>query len=116
MSKNRPPWIEIAGKSQALLNGILHEVIAQNGQSTASDYAQATVEDIRRSFVYRHARNIDDLMSDAIASAHEERHSSTNLIARTMLESVFKLVCAVKIESFAVEKIIWEAEDEVKRI
>ncbi|HEY5915262.1 MAG TPA: hypothetical protein VJA21_32105 [Verrucomicrobiae bacterium] len=46
----------------------------------------------------------------------ERKCHSSPIVVRSMLESLFNLVAAVKHTPFAAEKVCWEIEDEIKRI
>lgn len=72
--------------------------------------------DVRRAFVYRHLRNIWDLGEDILELERTKQSSSSRIIIRTMLESLFSLVAATKHETFAVEKIIYEVEKNIDGI
>ncbi len=76
----------------------------------------SAVEDERFAFIYRHARNIWDLAQDALLLLDDSRTSSLPILMRTMLESLFKLVAAVKLEGFAIEKLISEADCDVVKM
>lgn len=94
---------QIAEHSFGLLGQVLDESIAmQNG------------EDIRRAFVYRHARHIYQLGRDVIVLLESSRLDSCPVIVRAMLESPFKLVAAVKRPEAAVGILI--SEDDLGRI
>src|SRR5207247_4641332 len=96
---------EIAEQSFGLLSQVLDESIAlKNG------------EDMRRAFVYRHARNIYQLGRDVIFLLESSRLDSCPVIVRAMLESLFKLVAAVKQPDAAVQILISEVEDDLARI
>jgi hypothetical protein len=95
----------IAERSFGLLGRILDESIAlKNG------------EDMRRAFVYRHARNIYQLGRDVIFLLESSRLDSCPVVVRAMLESLFKLVAAVKQPEAAVQIVISEVEDDLARI
>lgn len=72
--------------------------------------------DERTAFVYRHAQLIRRLAEDAWHLQTSGRYYSSPIVARSMLESLFNLIAAVENPRFAVEKLIWEAEDEIARI
>ena len=96
---------EIADRSFGLLGQVLDESIKlKNG------------EDMRRAFVYRHARNIYQLGRDVIFLLESSRLDSCPVIVRAMLESLFKLVAAVKQPDAAVQILISEVEDDLARI
>src|SRR5690242_17704365 len=96
---------QIAEQSFSLLGRVLDESIAWQNR-----------EDIRRAFVYRHARNIYQLGRDVIVLLDSSRLDSCPVIVRAMLESLFKLVAAVKRPEAAVEILISEVEDDLGRI
>src|SRR5881397_1168707 len=75
----------IAEQSFGLLGQVLDESIALKDG-----------EDIRKALVHRHARNIYRLGRDVIVLLESSRLDSCPLIVRAMLESLFKLVAAVK--------------------
>ena len=69
---------EIADRSLGLLGQVLDESITlKNG------------EDMRRAFVYRHARNIYQLGRDVVFLIESSRLDSCPVIVRAMLESLF---------------------------
>lgn len=81
-------------------------------------FADASEEDgnLRRAFIYRHAQSILQLSEDVFHLEAEDRCCSSFIVIRVMMESFFNVVAAVKHEKFAMEKLIWEAEDEANRI
>lgn len=72
--------------------------------------------EVRTAFIYRHARNIYDLADDLLALEIQGRTSTARIVVRPMLESLFRLVAAVKRPSFAAERLVGEIDDEVERI
>jgi len=98
-----PP--ELAEESLTLLTRVLDEA-----------YRQAPENDLHGAFVYRHARNISDLGDDVLALELLERTSASRIVVRPMIESLFRIVVAVKRPEFAAEKLVAELEDEVERI
>jgi hypothetical protein len=96
---------QIVKKTFVLMGKILDESIALKAG-----------EDIRRAFVYRHARNIYQLGHDALFLLESSRLDSCPIIVRSMLESLFKLVAAVKEPQAAVQILISEVEDDLSRI
>lgn len=72
--------------------------------------------DERTAFVYRHAQLIRRLGEDAWHLETTGRRYSSPIVARSVLESLFSLIAAVERPEFAVEKLLWEAEDEITRI
>jgi hypothetical protein len=97
--------LELAEQSLALIIKILEEA-----------YERAPKGDLRAAFIYRHTRNISDLGEDVLALEVENRSSAARIVVRSMLESLFRLVAAVKETDYAPEKLIAELEDEVQRI
>lgn len=79
-------------------------------------YERAPENDLRSAFIYRHARNISDLGDDILALELEDRTSAARIVVRPMIESLFRIVVALKNPSFAAEKVVAELEDEVERI
>ena len=71
---------------------------------------------LRHAFIYRHAQTILRLGEDLFHLEAERRSYSSPIVVRVMLECLFNLAAAVKKEEFAAEKLIWEAEDEARRI
>jgi hypothetical protein len=96
---------QIAKQSFVLLGEVLDESIELKNE-----------ENVRIAFVYRHARNIYQLGQDVIFLFEAGRLDSCPVIVRAMLESLFKLVAAVKQPDAAVQILIREAEDDLKRI
>ena len=96
---------QIAEQSFGLLGRILDESMALKSG-----------EDMRRAFVYRHARNIYQLGRDVILLIEACRLDSCPIIARAMLESLFKLAVAVKQPDSAIQILISEVEDDLGRI
>jgi hypothetical protein len=97
--------LELAEHSLALITRILEEA-----------YERASEGDLRAAFIYRHTRNICDLGEDILVLELENRSSAARIVIRSMLESLFRLVAAVKEADYASEKLIAELEDEVERI
>lgn len=79
-------------------------------------YSMRQDGDVRHAFIYRHAQTLLRLSEDVLHLEAEQRRYSSGIVTRVMLESLFNLVAAVKQPSFAVEKLIWEIEEEEKRI
>lgn len=79
-------------------------------------YQRAPENDLRSAFIYRHTRNISDLGEDVLALERQERTSAARIVVRPMIESLFRIVAALKKPSFAAEKLIAELEDEGERI
>lgn len=98
-----PP--ELAERSLALLTRILDEA-----------YQRAPENDLRSAFIYRHTRNISDLGDDVLALEIQGRTSAARIVVRPMIESLFRIVAALKKPNFAAEKVLAEIEDEVERI
>jgi hypothetical protein len=96
---------KLAEESLALLTRVLEEA-----------YQRAPENDLRGAFIYRHARNISDLGDDVLALELEERSGASRIVVRPMIESLFRLVAAIKNPAFAAEKLVAELEDEVERI
>lgn len=98
-----PP--ELAEQSLALLTRVLGEACESEPEN-----------DLHGAFVYRHARNISDLGEDVLALELQERSSASRIVVRPMIESLFRLVAAVKCPAFVAEKLVAEIEEEVERI
>lgn len=96
---------QISNQSYGLLLRVLEQV-----------YAAHEKGDLRQAFIYRHAQTILRLSEDVFHLEAEQRCYSSAIVVRAMLESLFNLAAAVKCPEFAAQKVIWEAEDEVKRI
>jgi len=71
---------------------------------------------VRQAFVYRHARNISEIAEDVLTLEADDRISSCFVLMRSLFESFFNLIAAVKRESFAVEKAISEIENDLIKI
>jgi hypothetical protein len=96
---------ELGDESLALLINVLDEA-----------YQRASDNDFRSAFVYRHTRNISDLGKDVLALDAEHRTSAARIIVRPMIESLFRVVAAVKRPNFAKEKFVAELEEEAEHI
>lgn len=96
---------ELAESSLNLLNDILEQACTK-----------IDAPDLRTSFIYRHARNIATLADDVFELESLGRISASRIVVRSMIESLFSLVAAVKNPSFAAEKVVAEIEDELKRL
>lgn len=96
---------ELAEESLSLLTHVLDEA-----------YHRSPENDLRGAFVYRHARNISDLGADVLALEQQARSSASRIIVRPMIESLFRLVAAIKLPAFAAEKLVAEVDDEIERI
>ena len=96
---------ELAEQSLNLLTRILNEA-----------YQHAPENDLRSAFIYRHTRNILDLGEDVLALELQDRSSSSRIIVRPMIESLFRVVASLKTPNFAAEKVVAEIEDEIERI
>src|SRR5262245_28470509 len=90
----------IAEESFSLLGRVLDESIELKSE-----------ENVRIAFVYHHARNIYQLGQDVIFLFEAGRFDSCPVIVRAMLESLFKLIAAVKQPDAAVQILTSEAED-----
>ncbi len=71
---------------------------------------------IRQAFIYRHARNISEIAEDVLTLEASDRISSCFVLMRSLFESFFNLMAAVKHEAFAVEKAIAEIENYLIKI
>lgn len=71
---------------------------------------------LRQAFVYRQARNIADLADDVNFLEANNRTSSCFVLMRPLFESLMNLVAAVKNESFAIEKMIADIENDVDKM
>ncbi len=71
---------------------------------------------MQTSFVYRHASNIFHLGEDTIYLLQSGRSYSCPIVVRSMLESLFKLVAAMKAPDMAVQIIISELEEDCDKI
>lgn len=96
---------EVVKESFSLLGKVLDE---SNTFGEESDY--------RHAFVYRHARNIYQLGQDVIFLLESGRLDSCQVIVRAMLESLFKLIAAVKQTEAAVQILISEVEADLERM
>jgi hypothetical protein len=72
--------------------------------------------DERTAFVYRHAITVKSLAEEVMHLEADGYGYSSAIIVRSMLECLFNLAAAVAYPSFAVEKLIWETEEEAKKI
>jgi hypothetical protein len=72
--------------------------------------------DLREAFVYRHARNISQLGQAILCLESHDQPDSCPIIARAMIESLFKLVAATKATDAAVEIVLHEVITEIKKI
>lgn len=95
----------IAKESYQLLLRILNQAFARREENN-----------VRQAFIYRHGQTVLRLSEDIFFLEGDGRCYSSPIVIRVMLESLFNLVSAVKHEHFAAEKLIWEAEDELRRI
>ena len=96
---------ELAKRSFNLLGKILAESIAAKNDDNK-----------QISFAYRHANNIFCLGKDTIYLLESGRAYSCPIVVRTILESLFKLVAALKIPDAAVQIIIYELEEDCERM
>jgi Family of unknown function (DUF5677) len=96
---------ELAQQSLDLLNQILEETRQLYGE-----------KNFRLGFIYKHTQNIFDLGEDVLALELQNRSSSSRIVVRSMIESLFKLAAAIRNPSFAAEKAIAEIDDEIERI
>jgi hypothetical protein len=71
---------------------------------------------VRQAFVYRHARNISEIAEDVLTLEADDRISSCFILMRSLFESFFNVIAAVKHEAFAVEKAISEIENDLIKI
>jgi len=85
-----------------LLGKALNEAITCNDQS-----------DYRTAFICRHARSIYQLGQDTIFLLEASRLDSCPIIVRAMMESLFKLVAAVKKPEAAIQIFISEIDEEI---
>ncbi|MCI0744712.1 MAG: DUF5677 domain-containing protein [Verrucomicrobia subdivision 3 bacterium] len=95
----------IIEQSFGLLGKVLNESIALKSG-----------EDFRNAFVYRHARNIYQLGQDVTCLLDSGHLDSCPIVVRVMLESLFKLVAAVKKPEAAAQIVLSEVEDDLGRI
>jgi len=79
-------------------------------------YLLRKADDLRESFVFRHARNISQLGQDVLCLESHDQSDSCPIIVRVMLESLFKLVAATKVPEAAVEIILSEVKTEIQKI
>jgi hypothetical protein len=96
---------EIVKESFSLLGKVLEE---SNSFGLESDY--------RGAFIYRHARSIYYLGHDVVFLLESGRLDSCQFIVRAMLESLFKLIAAVKRPETAVQILISEVEGDLERM
>jgi len=96
---------QIAADGKALLYRVLEEAHSHFDEGN-----------LRHAFIYRHARTILHLSEDVFDLEADRTAYASGIIVRSMLESLFNLVAAVRRPSFAPEKVVWEIEDEAKRI
>ncbi len=96
---------EVVKRSFSLLGKILDASIASKNDDS-----------MQTAFVYRHASNIFHLGKDTIYLLETGHSYSCPVVARVMLESLFKLVAALKTPDVAVQIIISETEEECDRI
>src|SRR5260221_995756 len=92
-------------RSLGLLRKILSESIASKDDGN-----------MQESFVYRHASNIFHLGEDTIHLLQSGRSYSCPIVVRSMLESLCKLVAAMKTPDMAVQIIISELEEDCDKI
>jgi hypothetical protein len=67
-------------------------------------------------FAYRHAITVKELAGEVMHLEADGYHYSSAIIVRSMLECLFNLAATVQRPKFAVEKLIWEMEEEAKKI
>jgi hypothetical protein len=103
--KNANELDEVIKESFDLLGQVLDE---SNSFGLESDY--------RLAFIYRHARHIYHLGHDVIFLLKSGRLDSCPVIVRAMLESLFKLIAAVKQSETAVQILIAEVESDIERM
>jgi len=89
--------------------GLLHKILIESIASKDDGNMQT-------SFVYRHASNIFHLGEDTICLLQSGRSYSCPIVVRSMLESLFKLVAAIKAPDTAVQIIINELEEDCDKI
>lgn len=103
--KNANELDEVINESFDLLGKVLAE---SNSFGLDSDY--------RLAFIYRHARHIYHLGHGVIFLLKSGRLDSCPVIVRAMLESLFKLIAAIKQSEAAVQILITEVEADVERM
>jgi hypothetical protein len=96
---------EIIDNGFGLLDSVLSEAAEIGGEW-----------DYRTSFVYRHARNINQLGQDVLFLMESGRLESCQVVVRAMLESLFKLITAVKQPEAALQIFISELEADAERM
>jgi hypothetical protein len=97
------------------LNKTIEESLGLLGKVLAESNASKRELDYRKAFIYRHTYSTYRLGHDVIFLLKANRLDSCPIIVRAMLESLFKLVAAVKKPETAVQIIISEVEDEIER-
>lgn len=100
-----PSPLQVVNASFELLERILNEAYDRNPE-----------DEVRGSFVYRHSHNILVLGRDVLALELENRSRSSAIVVRTMIESLLKLVAAVKNPAYAAEKFVSELEEDVEKL
>jgi len=98
------------------LDEVIKRSIGLLGKILVESSVSKDDENMQTSFVYRHANNIFSLGEDTIYLLQSSRSYSCPIIVRAMLESLFKLVAAIKTPDMAVQIIISELEEDCDRI
>jgi hypothetical protein len=73
-------------------------------------------EEVQSAFIWRHARNVQEIAFDVVALGRAERLDSIYLLGRPALESLFKLAAAINDADFASAKLISEVREEKRKV
>jgi len=98
------------------LDGVVKRSFDLLGKILAESDASKDDDNMQTSFVHRHASNIFHLGEDTVHLLQSGRAYSCPIVVRAMLESLFKLVAALKISDAAVQIIISELEEDSERM
>jgi hypothetical protein len=98
------------------LDDVVKESFSLLGKALEESNPFGLESDYRGAFIYRHARSIYYLGQDVVFLLESGRLDSCQFIVRAMLESLFKLIAAVKHPEAAVQILISEVEDDLERM
>jgi hypothetical protein len=103
-------------KTQMKLNEVVKRSFNVLEKVLAESSALKHDDNIQLSFMYRHAENIFQLGQDVVFLLESAHSRSCPIIARAMIESLFKLVAASNDGIVAVQITISEFEDDRDRV
>jgi hypothetical protein len=110
------PVVNIDFSSAKDLDEVIRESFSLLGKVLEESNSFGLESDYRLAFIYRHSRHIYHLGHDAMFLLKSGRLDSCPVIVRAMLESLFKLIAAVKKPEAAVHILISAVEADVERM